>query len=148
VRRWGEARPLGSAVRVKSRLVRYLVRFISVFQLQVHSRTHREREPESAGILAGETWHRGAAAASPTKSISAKWRALERLLRKAASWRGWTSDFGRVLETVNQDRVMFHHWALGGPVLEWKMPSGQWTMPNPHGRFMGSLHAFACALGP
>jgi hypothetical protein len=26
---------------------------------------------------------------------------------------GWTSDFGRVLETLNQDRVMFHHWALG-----------------------------------
>ena len=51
-------------------------------------------------------------------------------LSTPGSWVGWTSDFGRVLETLNQDRVMFHHWALG---IRWSRPgmeNAQWTMDN------------------
>ena len=45
----------------------------------------------------------------------------------------WALGIGHWALGIGHWALGIGHWASGGPVLEW-------TMPNPHGRFMGSLH--------
>ena len=60
--------------------------------------------------------------------------------------RGWTSDFGRVLETLNQDRVMFHHWALS--IVHWETVRPVFNVPTRMRMQVEATHEPGNSLSP